>query len=76
VIVHLDIDVFRQDAMPAAYFPHREGLTRSEGLALLRSLLRDPRISVIEVAEYDALRDHDQKSVTALADLLTESLGP
>ena len=76
VIVHLDIDVFRQDAMPAAYFPHRDGLTHPEGQALLRALLRDPRIAVIEVAEYAALRDQDQKSVTALADLLAEGLRP
>ena len=76
VIVHLDIDVFAQDAIPAAYFPHRDGLTRSEGQVLLRTLLRDPRIAVIEVAEYAALRDQDQQSVIALTDLLAEALRP
>ena len=76
VVVHLDIDVFAQDAIPAAYFPHGDGLTRAEGRELVRTLLRDPRIAVVEVAEYAALRDRDHESVKALADLLIEGLRP
>jgi arginase family enzyme len=76
IVVHLDIDVFAEAAIPAAYFPHHDGLTRAEGAALLRALLHDPRSAVVEVAEYAALRDRNQESVTALAEILTEGLRP
>jgi len=74
VLVHLDIDVFQRRAVPAAYFPHAEGLSLAEGGELLGALLRDPRIRIIEVAEYASLRDDDQRSVGALVDLLVGSL--
>jgi arginase len=74
VLLHLDIDVFEQRAVPAAYFPHAEGLSVAEGRELLRPLLRDPRVRIIEVAEYAHLRDADQRSVGALVDLLADSL--
>jgi arginase len=76
VLVHLDIDVFRKQDVPAAYFPHAEGLSLAEGRELLGGLLRDPRIRIIEVAEYASLRDADQRSVGALVDLLVDSLKP
>ena len=74
VLVHLDIDVFQRRAVPAAYFPHAEGLSLAEGGELLGVLLRDPRIRIIEVAEYASLRDDDQRSVGALVDLLVGAL--
>jgi arginase family enzyme len=74
--VHLDIDVFRHDDLPAAYFPHADGLSLSEGRTLLRTLLADPRVAIVEIAEYAALRDHDHTSVTRVADLVGESLRP
>ncbi len=76
VVLHLDIDVFAHDDMPAAYFPHQEGLTWSEGAALLAPLLSDPRLAVVEVAEYASLRDADRRSASRLADLLSEGLRP
>lgn len=76
VVLHLDIDVFRRADVPAAYFPHEEGLRLDEGLELLDGLLDDPRVRVIEVAEYAALRDRDHRSVQTLVDLLAESLAP
>jgi len=76
VVLHLDIDVFRQHDVPAAYFPHAEGLSLSEGAAVLAVLLRDPRIRIVEVAEYASLRDQDLRSAGALVDLLTGSLKP
>jgi arginase family enzyme len=36
----------------AAYFPHAEGLTLSEGAALLKTILADPRVRLVEVSEY------------------------
>jgi arginase len=74
VLLHLDIDVFGRHDVPAAYFPHAEGLRLAEGGDLLRVLLRDPRIRIIEVAEYASLRDADGHSVGSLIDLLVGSL--
>jgi arginase len=74
VVLHLDIDVFQQREMPAAYFPHADGLTLSEGAELLGVLLKDPRIRIIEVTEYAALRDVDQRCAGQLAGLLVDGL--
>jgi len=74
VVLHFDIDVLQQQDMPASYFPHGEGLTLSEATELLGVLLGDPRIRIIEVAEYAALRDLDQSWVGKLVDLLAEAL--
>jgi arginase family enzyme len=54
-------------------FPHPEGLSLSEGKELLGVLLKDPRIRIIEVSEYAALRDLDQRCVGKLVDLLAEA---
>jgi arginase len=74
ILVHLDIDVFNAQAMPAAYFPHAEGLALAEGAELLGVLLADPRVRVVEIAEYASLRDGDQRCVRDLADLLAAAL--
>lgn len=74
VLLHLDVDVFRARDMPAAYFPHAEGLGLTEGAELLGALLRDPRIRLVEISEYAALRDVDQRCAGALVDLLAEVL--
>jgi arginase family enzyme len=60
--------------MPAAYFPHKEGLSFSEGVQLLGVLLRHRRIRVIEISEYASLPDLDQGYVSKLVDLLSEGL--
>ena len=74
ILVHLDIDVFRGRDVPAAYFPHAEGLSLAEGAELLGGLLGDPRLRLLEVAEYALLRDHDQRTAGALVDLLAGTL--
>ena len=74
VLLHFDIDVFQKQDMQAAYFPHTDGLSLSEGVELLGTLLRDPRVRIIEVTEYAALRDLDQCYVGKLVDLLSEGL--
>jgi arginase family enzyme len=76
ILLHLDIDVFRKTDLPAAYFPHAEGLSLAEGSALLGPLLRDPRLRVVEVSEYASLRDADLGSARALVDLLASGLAP
>jgi arginase len=74
LVLHLDIDVFAERELPAAYFPHRDGLTLGEGRELLDVLLRDPRIRIIEVSEYASLRDFDRRSVTTIIDLVAHGL--
>jgi arginase len=74
ILLHFDIDVLRKQDMPAAYFPHTDGLSLSEAAELLGTLLRDPRIRIIEVTEYAALRDLDQGCARKLVDLLAEVL--
>jgi arginase len=76
IIVHFDIDVFEDRSLPAAYFPHADGLTTSEAGDLLRVLLQDPRIRIIEVTEYAVLRDIDRRSANQLVDLLCHALKP
>jgi arginase len=76
ILVHLDIDVFNSESMPAAYFPHADGLTLAEGRELLGVLLADRRVRVIEVAEYAMLRDHDLRAVRDLVALLAGALVP
>jgi arginase len=76
VLLHFDIDVLSDQDMPAAYFPHADGLTLSEAGELLGILLRDPRIRIIEVTEYASLRDRDQLSIGKLVDLLANALRP
>jgi arginase len=56
VLLHFDIDVLQRRDMPAAYFPHADGLTLSEATELLAGLLQDSA----------ALRDLDQRGVTGL----------
>jgi arginase len=74
LLLHFDVDVLRKQDLPAAYFPHTEGLTLVEARALLSVLLQDPRIRIVEVAEYASLRDPDLSSVRILIDLLTHTL--
>jgi len=74
VLLHLDVDVFQKQEMPSAYFPHAEGLSLSEGRALLGVLLKDPRVRIIELSEYATLRDLDHRWINQLVDLLAEGL--
>jgi arginase len=74
VLLHFDIDVLQAREMPAAYFPHPEGLSLSEASALMGVLLKDQRVRIIEISEYATLRDTDQSCVNKLVDLLAGGL--
>jgi arginase len=74
ILLHFDIEVFEIHAMPAAYFPHSQGLTLPEGAELVGAPLKDPRIRVVEISEYAALRDLDQSHVAKIVDLLANGL--
>ena len=74
ILVHLDVDVLQKSEMPAAYFPHDEGLRLAELAALLQAILADPRIRLIEVSEYATLRDLELRHVAALVDVLAGAL--
>lgn len=60
--------------MPAAYFPHTEGMSLGEVGELLSVFLKDPRIRLIEISEYASLRDFDHISVGKLVDVLRGAL--
>jgi arginase len=74
ILVHLDVDVLQKSEMPAAYFPHDEGLRLAELAELLQVILPDPRVRLVEVSEYASLRDLDQRHVASLADVLAGAL--
>jgi arginase len=74
IVLHFDIDVIRATEMPAAYFPHAQGLTFAETTDLMGALLKDPRVKVIEVSEYAMLRDGDHEQVKKLVDLMVRGL--
>jgi arginase family enzyme len=74
LVLHLDIDVLRGRDMPAAYFPHADGLDLAEAAEVLAVLAADRRIAVVEVSEYASLRDVDHRSVGALVELLAGAL--
>jgi arginase len=76
LLLHFDIDVLSTRDMPAAYFPHQDGLSLAEATELFGVLARDPRLRLIEIAEYASLRDLDQHSVSQLIDLLAQTLKP
>jgi arginase len=76
LLLHLDVDVLSEQALPAAYFPHPEGLSWSEAQALLGELLGDPRLRLVEISEYAALRDQGRACARKLVGLLAERLRP
>jgi arginase len=74
ILLHFDIDVLYKQDMPAAYFPHTNGLSLVEAQDLLGTILADSRIRVIEVTEYASLRDLEQCYVSRIVDLLAAGL--
>jgi arginase family enzyme len=74
ILVHFDIDVLSKQEMPAAYFPHNDGLSLTEAQELLSTILSDSRIRLIEVTEYASLRDLEQTAVSSIIDLLAATL--
>jgi arginase len=74
ILLHFDIDVLNKQDMPAAYFPHADGLSLTEARDLLGAILADSRIRIIEVAEYASLRDIDQIHASRIVELLAATL--
>jgi arginase len=74
ILLHIDIDVFQKQDLPAAYFPHAQGLSLAEGSKLIGTLLKDSRIRIIEISEYDSLGDPDQRSLDLIIDMLCAGL--
>jgi arginase family enzyme len=69
-----NIDVLSKQDMPAAYFPHTDGLSMTEARELLAAILADPGVRIIEVAEYASLRDLDLSYASAIVGLLAAAL--
>jgi arginase len=74
ILLHFDIDVLNKQEMPAAYFPHTDGLSMAEGRELLGTILADSRLRIIEVTEYASLRDLDQSYISRIVELLAAGL--
>jgi arginase family enzyme len=68
--VHFDTDVLDKREFPAAYFPHEGGMTFAEITEVLRTVMRDDRVRLLEISEYSALRDLEGNYVSKLVDLL------
>ena len=74
ILVHFDTDVLTKSEFPAAYFPHEGGMTLAEVTELLRTIMRDSRVRLLEISEYASLRDSDGVYVNKLVDLLCAAL--
>lgn len=74
ILVHLDIDVVRQRDLPAAYFPHTEGLSLQEAGDIIDSVLCDKRVRLLEISEYATLRDANGESAIKIGRLLSHGL--
>jgi arginase len=76
ILVHFDIDVLADKEFPAAYFPHSEGLTMEEMDQILGPVLSDPRVRLMEISEYSALRDLDRLSIRRLIGMIAANVSP
>ncbi|MGK5510152.1 arginase family protein [Brevibacillus formosus] len=74
ILVHFDVDIMHKDAMPAAYSPSEMGLSLSEAEALLATVLRDSRVTSMEVTEFSGARDTTGEYAQRLVELLARSL--
>jgi arginase len=74
ILLHFDVDVLRQDEMPAAYSPNANGMSMDEAQALLNIFLSDTRVGLLEVTEYSALRDLDLACAHKLTGMLATAL--
>lgn len=74
VLVHFDVDVLAEADMPAAYSPNPNGLDQATVAEMLRILLLDPRIRLIEVPEYFPPRDLSGECASSLADILARAM--
>ncbi|GEC91938.1 arginase family protein [Brevibacillus brevis] len=74
ILIHFDVDIMHKDAMPAAYSPSEIGLSLSEAEALLATVLRDSRVTSMEVTEFSGARDTTGEYATRLVELLARAL--
>jgi arginase len=74
IVLHIDVDVLRDDSFPIAYFPHADGLSFAELSELMRLLSSDSRVRIVEVSEYASLRDVERKLAAQLSDALGTAL--
>lgn len=74
ILVHFDVDIMHKDAMAAAYSPSEIGLSLSEVEALLATVLRDSRVTSMEVTEFSGARDTTGEYARRLVELLARAL--
>lgn len=73
--LHLDVDVFDQDAFPATDYLMPNGLSMESGHELLRALGADDRLIGVSVGCYNPEKDPGQQHGRALVDVLAAAVG-
>ncbi len=68
--ISIDLDAFSPEESPGVGTPVRHGLHHLVLDKVLRGILRHPRLAGLELAEYNPRRDHDQRSLRLVEDLL------
>jgi arginase len=70
--VHFDVDILRDDVMPAAYTPNERGLSIYLVREVMQTIFSDPRVKGIEVCEFCPPKDPSGHSAKVIVDLLSE----
>lgn len=76
ILIHFDVDAVSERDLGCAYFPHPDGMSLPHATDLLRDLVSDPRVRLLEISEYAALRDADGEGLRRLIQMLGEALSP
>lgn len=74
ILVHFDTDVLADGEFPATYFPHKDGVTMRQAAEVLRPVLADDRVRIVEISEYSMLRDLDRVWISKLVETLSAAL--
>ena len=73
--LHLDVDVFDQEAFPATDYLMPDGLSVESGHELLRTLGADDRLIGVSVGCYNPEKDPGRQHGRRLVDLLAAAVG-
>ncbi|MDP2962629.1 MAG: arginase [Sulfurimicrobium sp.] len=68
--ISIDLDAFSPEESPGVGTPVRHGLHHLVLDKVLRGILRHPGLTCLELVEYNPQRDHNQRSLRLIEDLL------
>lgn len=72
IFVHMDVDVFDETVIPAAYYPSKEGMNFDKAIPLLQMILSDPRVRGLEIAEFSAVKDQEGLCAQRIVDMICQ----